>query len=805
MIWSFVVMVTWRRRSNFLAYQWGTLDYQEEEVARPEFKGTRYDVCPITNTWIPYYPPWKRWLKMCISIPLTLGFTVATLLGILILYGNRDAMLADYFPSGKSHPYQFRFSWEIIGTPIQTVALSKTNLSDPRFWFIMTGFPSLLGLILPLLNFCLRQLSLWLNEIENHRTEAEHQTHFIIKVFAFRFVCYFAALYYYSFLGSTTDDPKVDDPNATEVDDPNATKDGITEQGIIRVASSLVVYLTIAHWWSICLQVFFPLLLYRWRVFRERLRLRNELRSLEMMELDLAPSNEQEKTADERLELKKTLLNKRLLLEHAQVNIWEEMMLPEHDSFTEYLFAVTHFAYVACFSVILPITPLIVLINHLVNMRLDAFKICRARCRPLSQKTGGIGVWNHVLHIVTVIAVLTNCTLMALTSSTIDETLDKYKIGTLGAFALAIGWEHLMLLLKYILQLTVSTIPSDVQNQIKRKKFDQERMRYTTLRAKKDRRSGSAGFTTSSPLDDVSKTDKGSMQFKASPCPPIRESVAESYTHNSPNDAAEVSPVRQQKPNEEVPTVKPHGKGAIVNVRTTNRHSHRQEQINTGSQCLNGITQKQPSSTSVGIRAGKISSRTVAKCDENDNPNVDEAISELPRQPYSSTKSPYRAGYNISRSSGFNSVLPSTRRIDRIPSSSAHPVDESIVKEVFRSCPQQQNHQYPEDIISPSSSISTIPAMPTPCQLNMESDDDTLQTVEAGFTPAGLYQGATAPPLSPPSSHGYVSRSNASRLMFTDDEDDDHSGPKAKWGVHHFLQYAKSERSLSLSEQKKSR
>lgn len=706
---------------------------------------------------------------------------MATLLGILILYGNRDAMLANYFSSDQSHTYKFRVSMNIIGSaaPIQTVALSKANLHDPHFWLIMTGFPSLLGLILPLLNFCLRQLSLWLNEIENHRTEAEHQTHFIIKVFAFRFVCYFAALYYYSFLGSTTVDAYA------------------TERGIIRVASSLVVYLTIAHWWSICLQVCFPLLLFRWRVFRERLRLRNELRSLEMMELDLVPSNEQGKNSDERLAMKKTLLNKRLLLEHAQVNIWEEMMLPEHDSFPDYLFAVTHFAYVACFSVVLPITPLIVLINHLVNMRLDAFKICRARCRPLSQKTGGIGVWNHVLHIVTVIAILTNCSLMALTSSVFDPLV--HKLGTLGVFALAIGWEHLMLLLKYIMQLTVSSIPADVKNQIKRKKFDQERTRYTTLRAKKDRRSGGAGLASTSPLDDNCTTEKSSLQFKTSPCPPIRESVAESYTHNSPKRPSDISPVRPQKPDEKVPIVKPHGKGAIVNVRTTNRHSQRQEQIISGPEYLSRSALKHPSHSSIGIQSGKISWRAIAKHDENINPNADDAIIDLSRQPSSTAKSPYRAGYNISSTGGFDNVLHCNRRLDKKPSSCANPVNEVFHRD------QQQRHQYrPEEIISPTSSISTIPAMPTPCQLNMDSDDDTLQTVEAGLTPSGLYMGATAPPLSPPSSHGYVSRSNTSELIFMDDEDDDHSGPKAKWGVHHFLQYAKSEKSLNMSEQKKS-
>ena len=44
-------------------------------------------------------------------------------------------------------------------------------------------------------------------------------------------------------------------------------------------------------------------------------------------------------------------------------------MLPEHDSFVDYLFAATQFAYVSCFSVVLPITPLIVLINHLPMLK----------------------------------------------------------------------------------------------------------------------------------------------------------------------------------------------------------------------------------------------------------------------------------------------------------------------------------------------------------------------------------------------------------------------------------------------------
>ena len=113
---------------------------------------------------------------MCISVPLTVGFTILTLLGILIIYGNRDVMLANYFSSGDDS-FNFSISTDVIGkkAPILAVELNQEHLHDPHFWLIIVGFPTVLGLLLPLLNFCLRRLSLWLNEIENHRTEAEHR------------------------------------------------------------------------------------------------------------------------------------------------------------------------------------------------------------------------------------------------------------------------------------------------------------------------------------------------------------------------------------------------------------------------------------------------------------------------------------------------------------------------------------------------------------------------------------------------------------------------------------------------------
>lgn len=767
---------------------------------------------------------------MCISIPLTFGFAVATLFLILIFYGNRDVMLSNYFANdcqGLDHhacnsnqiciweqnkcnndPLNFSFSAKVIGQTapeaITSVELNSTILHDSTFWLIILGFPMLLGLILPLLNFGLRKLSLWLNDIENHRTEAEYRTHFIIKVFAFRFVCYFVALYYYSFVGVGSSDSQA------------------TEQGILRVASTLFAYLTFAHWWNMFLNVCFPLLLYRWRVYRERLNLRNELRDLEMRELDLAPSNEHDMTADERLDFRKKLLNKRLLLEHAQVNIWEEMMLPEHDSFTEYLFSATQFAYVACFSVVLPITPLIVLINYLLNMRLDAFKICRGRRRPLSQKTGGIGVWNHVLHIVTVIGVLTNCSLMALTSNQFSD-LRQMTNGLLIVFVLAIGWEHLMLLLKYIMQLTVSTMPASVQNEIKRKKYDQERKRYMTLRAKKERRSGSVGVASITHIENdennSGETATAGMTLNASPCPPIRESSAESNSHSSLEYS---SAEEKSSKNVEVINEKSANARRVVNVRATTLHSPQQAQHSN----LKGSTQK------------LYTSKDPTRENRHPNNNFEDAISKLPVQRSATSRSALQSTRNTPSGYGLTALKGLYR--------SKHTTDGERNNSRHQSRHEEEElKEEEEEVMSPTSSLSTVPRMPTPRELNLSSendgngddDEESLYTIEDDDfqTPGGsgsgggggggvpFYQGASAPPLSVSSSsknhsYGHTPRRStvSSGIAYfstleqdeedeEDENDDNDDLPKSKWGVHHFATFARSERSLSLSERKKSR
>jgi hypothetical protein len=471
MLWTFMVLINWRKRSNFLAYRWGSMDHKVQETTRPEFHG-EYVIDPITNEWDIKYPKWKRWLKYCISVPITVFFTGLAAVLILLAHANRDKQMAKYVEqkiNPDAEPFTFELTLKNIGHNeiVGDVELSKDLLLDPTYWFIMFGLPAMLGLCIPILNFILMKISVMLNDFENYRYESEYRTHLIIKVFSFRFVSQFGTVYYYAFIST-------------------GSRQAI-ENGIIRMGTSVMVYTTVAHWWNIFLQVYFFIIIRNIRRHLYRRKLREELKNIELLEEDYLTN---ERSNAEAREIR--LMNKRMLLDQAQDDLWFEVMNPQHDSFPEYVQAVVQFSFVACFSVVLPITPILVLINYLLSMRFDAYKLCRGRQRPLARKTGGIGVWLHLLHIVAVIAVLTNCWLIAFTNDEFDMLTkrlqkDKEKVSPTVSVFIVVAWEHIMLLIKYMMSTTISPFPREIRDEMKRKQHDLEQERYATMRLKKER------------------------------------------------------------------------------------------------------------------------------------------------------------------------------------------------------------------------------------------------------------------------------------------------------------------------------
>lgn len=172
---------------------------------------THHSVRAKSNIQSSFKHPFCRY---AISFPLTLLFTAVSLFLIFWVHANRDLQMANYMEQkskSASEKFEFDFEIDVIANmgkraPVVEFQITRAILSDPAFWMITVGMPSVLGLFLPLLNLTLMKISVLLNDFENYRTESEYRTYLVIKVFSFRFVCYFATLYYYAFvsIGSET-------------------------------------------------------------------------------------------------------------------------------------------------------------------------------------------------------------------------------------------------------------------------------------------------------------------------------------------------------------------------------------------------------------------------------------------------------------------------------------------------------------------------------------------------------------------------------------------------------------------------
>lgn len=107
-------------------------------------------------------------------------------------------------------------------------------------------------------------------------------------------------------------------------------------------------------------------------------------------------------------------LEERIYLERVRT----EFKLPEYDLFADYNEMVVQFGHVALWSTIWPLAGVMALINNIVELRSDAFKITVHHRRPVPVRTDTIGPWLEALTILTWLSALTNSALVYLFSPT---------------------------------------------------------------------------------------------------------------------------------------------------------------------------------------------------------------------------------------------------------------------------------------------------------------------------------------------------------------------------------------------------
>ncbi|NXY26171.1 ANO8 protein, partial [Atrichornis clamosus] len=91
----------------------------------------------------------------------------------------------------------------------------------------------------------------------------------------------------------------------------------------------------------------------------------------------------------------------------------ESCMKKYEDTFQDYQEMFIQFGYVVLFSSAFPLAAMCALVNNVLEIRSDAFKLCTGLQRPFGQRVESIGQWQKVMEAMGVLAIVVNCYLIA--------------------------------------------------------------------------------------------------------------------------------------------------------------------------------------------------------------------------------------------------------------------------------------------------------------------------------------------------------------------------------------------------------
>ncbi|XP_064137016.1 anoctamin-8 [Loxodonta africana] len=141
----------------------------------------------------------------------------------------------------------------------------------------------------------------------------------------------------------------------------------------------------------------------------------------------------------------------------------ESCMKKYEDTFQDYQEMFVQFGYVVLFSSAFPLAALCALINNLLEIRSDAFKLCTGLQRPFGQRVESIGQWQRVMEAMGVLAIVVNCYLIGQCGQL--QRLFPW-LGPEAAIVSVVVLEHFALLLKYLIHVAIPDIPGWVAEEM---------------------------------------------------------------------------------------------------------------------------------------------------------------------------------------------------------------------------------------------------------------------------------------------------------------------------------------------------
>ncbi|XP_077125102.1 anoctamin-10 [Ranitomeya variabilis] len=292
---------------------------------------------------------------------------------------------------------------------LESWVMTYDHEQQSTFSSLLLFVPSIIyAVVIEIMNRIYRYAAEFLTNYENHRLESSHQNHLILKVLVFNIVNCFASLFYIAFV--MYDLKLLRQSLATLL---------ITSQIINQFVEALLPY---------------------WMQKRHNKQIRKKIKTMKV-DTDFS------------------------LLE--QIHL-EKQMDTYLGTFDDYLELFLLFGYVSLFSCVYPLAAILAVLNNVTELYSDALKMCRVFKRPFAQPSSSIGVWMLAFETMGIIAVVTNCSLLGMSS----QVHSVFQDSRLDLFLTVIAIEHALLALKFILAFVIPNKPYDIQIKLARLEFE---------------------------------------------------------------------------------------------------------------------------------------------------------------------------------------------------------------------------------------------------------------------------------------------------------------------------------------------
>ncbi|XP_031438334.1 anoctamin-6-like [Clupea harengus] len=367
-IWVTLFLELWKRYQARLEYEWDTVEFlEQEEQPRPEYeaKCLYQRTNPVTGAEekVPYTACGK-----CVRVSCGIGtvlfwifLIVASVVGVIIY------RLAVFFT------FSIRLREDIKG-----LEPFKEYVTPQMATTVTASIISVV--IIMILNNLYEKVAIWITDFELPRTRTDYENSLTLKMFLFQFVNYYSSCFYVAFFKG-----KVVGYPGQPVYWMGLYRNEECDPGgcLIELTTQLSVIMGGKAIWNNIQEVLLPWV--KNLIFRHCNKVKSE---------KIIPRWEQD---------------------------YQLQPLGKLGLFYEYLEMVIQFGFVTLFVASFPLAPLLALVNNLLEIRVDAWKLTTQFRRIVPEKAQDIGAWQPILQGVAILAVATNAAIIAFTSDMIPR------------------------------------------------------------------------------------------------------------------------------------------------------------------------------------------------------------------------------------------------------------------------------------------------------------------------------------------------------------------------------------------------